>query len=169
MPQGFFKKQHENENVNEFVLAIDHFFVNEYGNQEYSRTRASRRFRQFRRETKKEWLLNGILEEIKPFVIADRMAGIKNWHQVISLVQKAEAIAVLQQKLEYKHQPTNLEHSIVKDAEQVDENGFLIIYTDGACLNNGRRDAKAGIGIWFGRDHPRYSTVSVEHAIFCHE
>jgi hypothetical protein len=74
------------------------------------------------------------------------MAGMKNWHHVISLVKKAEAIAVLQQKLEYKHQPTYLEHSIVKDADQVVENGFLIIYTDGTCLNNGRREAKAGIG-----------------------
>ena len=148
-------KQNENENVKEFVLAINSTFVNDYGNQEYSRSRSSRRFRQFRRQTKKAWLLNGILEEIKPYVVADQLTGIKNWHHIIAVVQKAEAIAILQKKLEYKHQPTYLENSIVKDAQQVDEDGFLIIYTDGACLNNGRRDAKAGIGIWFGRDHPR--------------
>ena len=29
------------------------------------------------------------------------------------------------------------------------------IYTDGACSNNGRENAKAGIGIYFGKDDKR--------------
>ena len=29
------------------------------------------------------------------------------------------------------------------------------IYTDGACVNNGQRGAKAGIGIFFGVGHPQ--------------
>lgn len=29
------------------------------------------------------------------------------------------------------------------------------VYTDGACSNNGRHDARAGIGVYFGEDDPR--------------
>jgi len=32
----------------------------------------------------------------------------------------------------------------------VDEEGFTIVHTDGACTNNGRAGAKAGIGVWWG-------------------
>jgi len=30
------------------------------------------------------------------------------------------------------------------------ENGYVVVYTDGACENNGKANAKAGIGVWFG-------------------
>ncbi len=29
------------------------------------------------------------------------------------------------------------------------------IWTDGACVNNGKQGAVAGIGVWFGKDDPR--------------
>lgn len=32
--------------------------------------------------------------------------------------------------------------------------GAPIVYTDGACSANGRRGAKAGIGVFWGDDHP---------------
>lgn len=35
----------------------------------------------------------------------------------------------------------------------VNDNGFVIVYIDGACLRNGTSNAKAGIGIWFADDH----------------
>ncbi|KAG8879368.1 hypothetical protein FRB97_009670 [Tulasnella sp. 331] len=36
-----------------------------------------------------------------------------------------------------------------------DEAGWLIAYTDGACQGNGKDDAKAGIGVWYGPNDPR--------------
>ena len=36
----------------------------------------------------------------------------------------------------------------------VDQNGYVHVYTDGACENNGRAGAKAGIGVWFADNHP---------------
>lgn len=30
----------------------------------------------------------------------------------------------------------------------------LIVYTDGACVNNGKANAKAGVGVYFGDDSP---------------
>jgi hypothetical protein len=37
---------------------------------------------------------------------------------------------------------------------EVDQNGYVHVYTDGACENNGRVGAKAGIGVWFADNHP---------------
>lgn len=34
------------------------------------------------------------------------------------------------------------------------ENDYVIVYTDGASENNGKKNAKAGIGVWFGNQHP---------------
>lgn len=35
-----------------------------------------------------------------------------------------------------------------------DKNGYVEVYTDGACSNNGRKNPQAGIGVWFGTNHP---------------
>jgi len=37
---------------------------------------------------------------------------------------------------------------------EVDQNGYVHVYTDGACENNGRVGARAGIGVWFADNHP---------------
>lgn len=37
---------------------------------------------------------------------------------------------------------------------RLDEDGYVIVYTDGACESNGRKGAKAGIGVWFADSHP---------------
>lgn len=34
------------------------------------------------------------------------------------------------------------------------DNGYVVVYTDGACENNGKANAKAGIGVWFSDGHP---------------
>ena len=41
--------------------------------------------------------------------------------------------------------------------ESMGENngGGVIVYTDGACINNGQHGSKAGIGVYWGPDHPR--------------
>ncbi|KZC11302.1 Ribonuclease H1 [Dufourea novaeangliae] len=36
----------------------------------------------------------------------------------------------------------------------IDIDGYVNVYTDGACSSNGGPNAKAGIGVWFGDDHP---------------
>lgn len=32
--------------------------------------------------------------------------------------------------------------------------GFVVVYTDGACSQNGRVGAKAGVGVWFNHNNP---------------
>ncbi|KAH8407580.1 hypothetical protein KR222_007452 [Zaprionus bogoriensis] len=36
----------------------------------------------------------------------------------------------------------------------LDADGYVIVYTDGSCLGNGRSDACAGFGVYFGDNHP---------------
>lgn len=38
----------------------------------------------------------------------------------------------------------------------------LYVYTDGSCINNGKKNAKAGIGIYFGENDPRNVSRPVE-------
>ncbi len=40
-------------------------------------------------------------------------------------------------------------------------NSKIIIYTDGACKRNGRPDASAGIGIWFGDGDSRNVSAKI--------
>lgn len=35
-----------------------------------------------------------------------------------------------------------------------DDEGFVHVYTDGSCENNGRPNAVAGYGVYFGEGHP---------------
>lgn len=37
---------------------------------------------------------------------------------------------------------------------EMDKLGFVHIYTDGSCVNNGKMGARAGYGVYFGEDHP---------------
>ncbi|XP_058800297.1 ribonuclease H1-like [Phymastichus coffea] len=36
----------------------------------------------------------------------------------------------------------------------VDTDGYTVVYTDGACLSNGKNGAVAGIGVWFRGGNP---------------
>ncbi|TBU44551.1 Caulimovirus viroplasmin-domain-containing protein [Dichomitus squalens] len=39
-----------------------------------------------------------------------------------------------------------------------DESGWDVVYSDGACKGNGKPGSVAGIGVWWGRDDPRYAS-----------
>jgi len=32
--------------------------------------------------------------------------------------------------------------------------GFVAVYTDGCCRSNGRGNSRAGLGVYWGPDHP---------------
>lgn len=33
------------------------------------------------------------------------------------------------------------------------DDDVVVVYVDGSCLNNGRRNAAAGVGVWFNYYH----------------
>ncbi|XP_039311455.1 ribonuclease H1 isoform X3 [Solenopsis invicta] len=44
----------------------------------------------------------------------------------------------------------------------VDEEGYVNVFTDGACSSNGYKNARAGIGVWFKDNHPLNVSKPVE-------
>lgn len=34
-----------------------------------------------------------------------------------------------------------------------DQYNYIHVYTDGACRNNGRQNAAAGLGVWWANNH----------------
>ncbi|XP_076674806.1 ribonuclease H1 [Andrena cerasifolii] len=44
----------------------------------------------------------------------------------------------------------------------IDKDGYVNVYTDGACSKNGRKGSRAGIGVWFGDDHPMNVSKALE-------
>jgi len=49
---------------------------------------------------------------------------------------------------------------IRKNTKPLSKNKPINIYTDGACSNNGKPDARAGFGIWFGEKDERNTSES---------
>lgn len=44
--------------------------------------------------------------------------------------------------------------NVDKSKFSVDSDEYLIVYTDGCCFMNGKHGAVAGVGVYFGSDHP---------------
>ena len=75
------------------------------------------------------------------------------WKDLVAVAQDAEWLWCLRNK-----QP----HYSVIGSEKlcnntkgfiVDSDGYVVVYTDGACFNNGKPDAQAGISVWFDDEY----------------
>lgn len=64
---------------------------------------------------------------------------------------KEDRVVPMKKKAKLKNQAFNTDVEL-KDFT-VDDEGYVVVYTDGACKANGRRGARAGIGVWFGDNH----------------
>ena len=66
-----------------------------------------------------------------------------------------------------------LKNGLVKD----EENNVMKVYTDGSCINNGKKGSKGGIGVYFGENDERNVSKSLRlekvtsclyiYSIFC--
>ena len=56
-----------------------------------------------------------------------------------------------------KSKTNNLEENTNENTTEnnVNNNCIIKIFTDGACINNGKKNAKAGIGVYFGKNDSR--------------
>ncbi|XP_022115421.2 ribonuclease H1 [Pieris rapae] len=75
--------------------------------------------------------------------IEERLKGVTN--RVDKIFQKNTKKVGKKTKL---IQPQDLESDF-----KVDDDGFVQVYTDGACSSNGRSGARAGIGVYWGDGH----------------
>ncbi|KAL4098596.1 hypothetical protein QTP88_023168 [Uroleucon formosanum] len=55
--------------------------------------------------------------------------------------------------------PSELESA--KKSFTFNEKNEVVVYTDGACSNNGYKGASAGAGVWFGNHHPLNLSIKV--------
>ena len=143
-------KQRRNQPIRDFVQFINDKFVEEYGRVDHF----DQDFNLFRRSTKTECLLNGmkpyIYKEMRDDVINDSNFDL-TWNEVVEAAEDAEWLSSLRfRNLNYVGAKTNRRNP---EHFRVNKEGFVIVYTDGACLRNGQPDAQAGIGVWFGPDH----------------
>lgn len=98
----------------------------------------------------KEWLVDGILHRIRKRLRSDIVEDIDDFtlQGVILAVQDAEFLSSLYYK---EHTYVGEEVSVYNSEDfEVDNNGHVIVYTDGACPRNGQAGAKGGIGVCFG-------------------
>ncbi|XP_043466345.1 ribonuclease H1-like [Leptopilina heterotoma] len=76
-----------------------------------------------------------------------------------NLIQSKEKI---RKKLSNKTKPLDVKIEDLVDVNEendkkglrIDKDGYVHVYTDGACKANGKPNAQAEIGIWFNQEHP---------------
>lgn len=59
-----------------------------------------------------------------------------------------------QMNLEEHSKIIHIENEEINGIFNIDNDGYVNVYTDGACSLNGHKNAQAGIGVWFGNNHP---------------
>lgn len=151
-------KQEKKERVRDFVRRINTVFVESYGLRDYP----DEDFKRFRRGVKKDCLLRGLVRPVWRefhssylFEMADEEDV--SWSELVEAVQNAEWVVdvvrhltlrfvnppVLQEKLSYPF--------------RIDRDGFVRVYVAGFCSPEVEEPEgiphKAGIGVWFSRNH----------------
>lgn len=74
----------------------------------------------------------------------------------IEIAQKKadrEAKKTEREKTKAEREKAKIEREKAKVAKDQDLSGRTVVFTDGACSNNGKPKARAGLGVWWGPDH----------------
>lgn len=78
-----------------------------------------------------------------------------SWEEIVVAAQDAEWLWCLRNKQPYYYVDSEKRENNTKGFT-VDEDDYVVVYTDGACLKNGKPNAQAGIGVWFDDEHYLY-------------
>lgn len=154
MPIKMELKQGDDEKLRDFVRVINITFRKKFGLGIGHRNPFA--FYAFRRRVKTKCFLNGIRQEIAKELPQELKYYIKanlNWNDLVEVAQDAEWLWSLRYRKERAHSygVKTCRHN--SQDFKVDEDGFVVVYTDGACSGNGQTGAKAGFGVWFGEGH----------------
>ena len=103
------------------------------------------------------WLVEGILDPIHE----NLSPNIQEFNNDLTLDQVVQAVLDAEWLLTMEQSENDYFGEAVsrnnEDDFQVDQNGHIIVYTDGVCNKDGQPGAKGGMGVWFGKDHDRYN------------
>lgn len=129
------RQQRWDETIRQFVDRIE----DRYGNHE--------------EVEKKRELIKGmrvsIYKELRDDLIHE--AGNITWRELVEGAEDAESLRYLRRaRHSHSGRPYPQEN---EERFRVDDDGYVVVYTDGCCLRNGQPDATAGIGVWFGCKH----------------
>ena len=139
--------QQEHQRIWSFASFINEKFVEQYGQEGNCAP-------DFVKRTKINCLLNGMRREIYNLLRPDIKNCLGNnltWDKAVEGATDAEWLKDLHQK--EANRGSEPDYYDNQDNFEIDEEGFVHVYTDGACINNGTPNAQAGIGVWFGYRH----------------
>lgn len=142
-------KQQQGELVREYAqfIADNHHRMNISPKKKWDKF-----FGRFRPSSAVEWFYQGMLPEISQ-LLPDNIY--ENYDLTCSekmdITQDAEFLMTLNKK-KTLYAPPGVPVSN-RNGFWVDADGYVTVYTDGACPSNGRNGATAGIGVFFGNDH----------------
>ena len=147
-------QQADQEKLCDFVHRINIIFSKKFG-KGLNRSNPFP-FYAFRRRIKTRCFLSGIRTEIAeemPNDLAFYKKENLNWNDLVEVGQDAEWLWSLRDRKK-RAQSYGVKTSRNNSQDfKVDEEGFVVVYTDGACSGNGQIGAKAGFGVWFGDGH----------------
>ena len=140
--------QRPNQCVTCFLKFIENKFEAIHGREEHAG------FAKFSEAVKIRCLIEGISPDIYDELRCEFKNDQKDftWNELAEGAQDAEWLM----NLHYKDSNCiGLPMSLYDNPENfhIDRDGYVVVYTDGACPNNGKPNAQAGIGVWFGRRH----------------
>ena len=140
--------QGSHERIRDYVAYINQNF------NENCLIRSSSDNHVFHPVSKSSWLLNGLRPELsvelRPEI--DHSDDYFPWDQLVEAAQDAEWLWSLRHRKSRYYVDSESKRCNLLNLP-VDSDGYVIVYTDGACLKNGQPDAPAGIGVWFGDGH----------------
>lgn len=102
------------------------------------------------------WFVDGLLKPIHRELSSDiqKFSNNLSLDEILEAVQDAEWLCTMRQRDEKYFGEEVSQYN--GDDFDVDQNGHIIVYTDGACPGNGQPGAQGGIGGWFGQYHHEY-------------
>ena len=139
-------RQQQGERVREYAQYIETNFS-------FIREQIDSQGARFYPQSKSNLLIDGlrddIYQEIPKFIWDSELS----WQDIVDSAEDAEWFIDLDRQNSRIGQYENLYRRYKKNGFTFDRDGYVIVYTDGSCLGNGRNDAKGGIGVWFGNGH----------------
>jgi hypothetical protein len=105
----------------------------------------------FNPKSKSHWLNQGLCEDVYQVVPEWIWNSDFSWQDKVDSAEDAEWLIDL-----YRHKSRIGQYEnrrYYKNRFSFDRDGYVIVYTDGSCLGNGKYYARGGIGVWFGHGH----------------
>lgn len=110
--------------------------------------------------TRSRYLMEGMTKDILDHLRFEVREGhvVLDWNELKEAVQDAASLSSLHHRKEGCDFGSETRYDNPYGFK-VDQEGFVQIYTDGACFRNGMPDAQAGIGVYFSDNNRRWVMV----------